>query len=466
MGQSCLQRIARAGSPLQAVREAALRVLRLIDRVGAFADPVIPPERADNRPEVSSLIRRAGAEGAVLLKNNGVLPLAPAAGSTIAVIGPNATTAQIMGGGSAQLNPHYRVAPLEALREAVAADVSVVYELGAVNRRLAALYEGKVEIDFFDGKDLQGPVRHHVRSGEALFMFVGDEMPGFAPLNYSARLRCDASAAGDWRISAEPDRVGSVAPVRQRRTGHRRLGLRTRPRVFQYREQRSLGCRADGSGSEYHLVVEHCSPEKSAQIEVSVLRLGMSPVVGEETMARAVALAARAQTALLFVGRNGEWDGEGLDRSSIELPLRQTELITRVAAVNPNTVVVLQSGSPVAMPWLDQVAAVLQAWYPGQEAGNAIADVLLGKAEPGGRLPQTFPHRLEDDPAFLNYPGEAGHVRYGEGIYLGYRYYEKKKIAPLFPFGHGLSYTQFQCGALKLDAARLAPGITSRSRST
>ena len=212
------------------------------------------------------------------------------------------------------------------------------------------------------------------------------------------------------------------------------------------------------AGQTYDLVVEHCSPEKTPQIEVSVLRVGLSPVVGEETMARAVALAARAQTALLFVGRSGEWDGEGLDRSSIELPLQQNELITRVAAVNPNTVVVLQSGSPVAMPWLDQVAAVLQAWYPGQEAGNSIADVLLGKAEPGGRLPQTFPHRLEDDPAFLNYPGEAGHVRYGEGIYLGYRYYEKKKIAPLFPFGHGLSYTQFQCGALKLDAARLAPG--------
>jgi beta-glucosidase len=98
------------------------------------------------------------------------------------------------------------------------------------------------------------------------------------------------------------------------------------------------------------------------------------------------------------------------------------------------------------MPWLDQVAALLQAWNPGQEAGNSIVDVLLGKAQPGGRPPQTFPCRLEDDPAFINYPGEGGHVRYGEGLYVGYRCYEKKKIVPLFPFGFGISYTKFRFG--------------------
>ena len=210
----------------------------------------------------------------------------------------------------------------------------------------------------------------------------------------------------------------------------------------------------------YEIVVEHKSPEACNQHSLSVLRLGLSPVVGEEAIGRAVALARSAQAALLFVGRNGEWDGEGLDRTNIDLPHRQNELISRVAAANKNTVVVLQSGSPVAMPWLDQVAAVIQAWYPGQEAGNSIADVLLGKAEPGGRLPQTFPHRLEDDPAFINYPGEGGRVRYGEGLYVGYRYYEKKKIEPLFPFGFGLSYTQFRYGALTLSAETIGSGGT------
>jgi beta-glucosidase len=120
-------------------------------------------------------------------------------------------------------------------------------------------------------------------------------------------------------------------------------------------------------------------------------------------------------------------------------------------------VVVLQTGGPVTMPWLDRVAGVLQAWYPGQECGNAIADVLFGAINPAGKLPQTFPQRLEDNPAFINYPGENGRVQYGEGIFVGYRYYDKKEIAPLFPFGFGLSYTTFHYDNLQLSADTIAP---------
>ena len=443
-----------------ALREASLRLLRLIERVGAFDDPVIPPERADDRPEVRTLIRRAGAEGAVLLKNNGVLPLHPEAESALAIIGPNAATAQIMGGGSAQINPHYRVTPLDALRDAVPPGVKVGYELGGVNQRIATLYEGKVEAEFFGNKDFSGPAVHNRVTSEGLFMFVGRETPGFSPMNYSARLRSTyrPKESGDYQVSligSGPSRLfvnGKLtADAWKSQAGYEYFGVAN--------NEVAATVRMD-AGQAYEFVVEHTSPETRNQHSLSVLRLGLSPVVGEEAIGRAVALARSAQTALLFVGRNGEWDGEGLDRTNIDLPHRQNELISRVAAANKNTVVVLQSGSPVAMPWLDQVAAVIQAWYPGQEAGNSIADVLLGKAEPGGRLPQTFPHRLEDDPAFINYPGEGGHVRYGEGLYVGYRYYEKKKIEPLFPFGYGLSYTQFRFGALTLSAGSIGPGET------
>jgi beta-glucosidase len=161
---------------------------------------------------------------------------------------------------------------------------------------------------------------------------------------------------------------------------------------------------------------------------------------------------------ILCVGANGEWDSEGQDRPDLGLPGAQDELIARVSAANPRTVVVLQTGGPIAIPWLDDVGAVLQAWYPGQECGNAIADVLFGAAEPGGRLPQTFPARLEDNPAFLNYPGENGRVTYGEGLFIGYRYYDKKRITPLFPFGHGLSYTTFAFGEPRLSADSIGPG--------
>jgi beta-glucosidase len=142
----------------------------------------------------------------------------------------------------------------------------------------------------------------------------------------------------------------------------------------------------------------------------------------------------------------------------MDLVGRQDELIARVAAANRRTVVVLQSGGPVAMPWLGRVAAVLQAWYPGQECGNALADVLFGAADPGGRLPQTLPFRLEDSPAFLNYPGENGRVRYGEGLFVGYRYYDARRIEPAFPFGYGRSYTTFGYANLRLSTARLEPG--------
>ena len=165
--------------------------------------------------------------------------------------------------------------------------------------------------------------------------------------------------------------------------------------------------------------------------------------------------------AVVFAGLNAEWDNEGLDRSGISLPHSHNALIARVVAANPRTVVVLQAGSPVALPWLLEVAAVLQAWYPGQECGNAIADVLLGAAEPGGRLPQTWPVRLEDTVVFgnpLHYLGMDGHVVYAEGVFTGYRHYQQQNIAPLFPFGHGLPCTQFAFGALRLASTELQPG--------
>ena len=162
----------------------------------------------------------------------------------------------------------------------------------------------------------------------------------------------------------------------------------------------------------------------------------------------AVAAARQADIAIIFAGRNGEWDTEGADLPNMTLPGRQDALIDAVARANPNTIVALQTGGPVEMPWLGDVASVVQFWYPGQEAGNAIADVIFGDAEPGGRLPQTFPVRFSDNPAFSQdpeiYPGLDGKVRYEEGLFIGYRHYDKSGISPLFPFGFGKSYTSFE----------------------
>jgi beta-glucosidase len=187
------------------------------------------------------------------------------------------------------------------------------------------------------------------------------------------------------------------------------------------------------------------------------LAFGHQPPHAKDMIAEAVKLARNSDVVVLVAGLTGEWESEGFDRVDMKLPGAQNELIERVSKANKNTIVVLNAGSPVEMPWIDKVPAVLQLWYNSQEQGNALADVLFGDVNPSGKLPTTFPVRLEDNPAYINYPGENGKVRYGEGIFVGYRYYDKKDIEPLFPFGHGLSYTSFKYSNLRLSAKSLTP---------
>ena len=182
------------------------------------------------------------------------------------------------------------------------------------------------------------------------------------------------------------------------------------------------------------------------------VRLGVVPPLGDDAVELAAQAARKAQAALVFVGLNADWESEGHDRQHMDLPGRQNELVSAVASRNPSTVVIVNAGAPVTMPWIEEVAAVMHVWYPGQEYGNSVTDLLFGEANPAGRLPITFPKRLQDTPAFTNYPGQGGQVRYGEGIFVGYRYYDFKDVEPLFPFGHGLSYTSFAYSDLQIVA--------------
>ncbi|HMO59762.1 MAG TPA: glycoside hydrolase family 3 C-terminal domain-containing protein, partial [Roseiflexaceae bacterium] len=213
-----------------------------------------------------------------------------------------------------------------------------------------------------------------------------------------------------------------------------------------------------------HQVRVAYQPAASGMLGGSV-RIGFRKPLPATSVAEAAAVAARADYAIVCVGTNGEWETEGADRWGLALPGRQDELVQAVARANPNTIVLLQTGGPILMPWLAEVPVVLQAWFPGQEAGHAIADVLLGHADPGGRLPQTFPARLEDDPVHpeqpdRQYPGTDGHVEYREGLYIGYRHVDQAGLTPLFPFGFGLSYTSFELGAPRISHPTLQPGDT------
>ncbi|MGA2283715.1 MAG: glycoside hydrolase family 3 C-terminal domain-containing protein [Candidatus Dormibacteria bacterium] len=190
----------------------------------------------------------------------------------------------------------------------------------------------------------------------------------------------------------------------------------------------------------------------------SALEVVHEEATGAAGIDRAVELARGADAAIVVVGTDGEWESEGYDRDTMDLPGGQDELVARVAAASPRTVVVVNAGSPVGMPWADKAGAVLQAWFAGQEYANALVDVLLGETDPGGRLPTTLPLRLEHTPAFGNFPGESSEVHYGEGLLIGYRWYEARRLPVRFPFGHGLSYTTFVIGAPRLSSTRLAAG--------
>jgi len=443
----------------EAVADSARRLLRLIARVGALDNPAIADEQAIDRPEHRALIRRAGAEGVVLLKNDGLLPLELNAGQRVALIGPNARTAQIMGGGSAQVNAHYRVAPLDGLL-AQAGAAEIVCDTGCVNYKQLPLLPGPIAVEYFNSTDLSGEVvaRQEIAAGE--LMWFMDVLPGVNPWQFSARLttRFTPEAGGEHHFgltSAGLSRlyVDDTLLVDNWRAWQKGGSY------FGFGSDEVAGAAELRAGQSYEVRVEFAFPPPGA-VSIKALRVGLARPLGDEAVEAAVLAAAQADVAVLFVGLTGEWDSEGNDRPHMDLVGRQNELIARVAAANPNTIVVLQTGGPVAMPWLARVGAVVQAWYPGQECGNAIADVLTGRVNPAGRLPQTFPVRLEDNPAYLNYPGENGRVVYGEGIFVGYRYYDKKRIAPLFPFGHGLSYTTFAYDNLRLSADTLAPGET------
>jgi beta-glucosidase len=188
--------------------------------------------------------------------------------------------------------------------------------------------------------------------------------------------------------------------------------------------------------------------------------VGARPVSSRDLVVeRAVAAAADADVAVVIVGTDDDWETEGEDRTTMALPGDQDALVTAVVAANPNTIVVVNAGSPVMMPWLDAVPAVLQIWFPGQTIGDALADVLTGVEEPGGRLPLTFPVRLEDTPAFAHHPGRDGRAVYAEGTFIGHRWYDREGIAPLFPFGHGLGYTTFSFGEARVEGT-IDDGVT------
>jgi beta-glucosidase len=457
--------------PAETVRLRALNMLRLMERVGSLDDHRPHMEHADDRPEHRALIRRAGAEGMVLLKNDGLLPLAGPQGK-IAVIGPNAKIAQIMGGGSAQLNPHYAISPWQGLAARLGED-ALAFAQGCTNHRWEPIWTGDMVVDFYASPNLTGPVVHSEPLTEAATFWIPPFGGGKVdPANFSARIRGSytPTESGLHRFGIYSAGFSKLF-VDGRLVADAWSGWTKGRTVFEEGCDEVVG-EVDLTAGTAHQVMIEFGVRPSDNLVLSALRAGIGRPLGDADIAEAARVAATAETAVVFVGRSGEWDTEGSDLQGIALPGRQDELVAAVIAANPRTVVVLQTGGPVELPWMADAPAILQAWYPGQECGNAIADVLFGDAEPAGRLPQTFPKRWEDNPTRSQdpeiYPGLNGHVRYEEGLLIGYRHYDRQGIEPMFPFGHGLGYTSFDLSDLRVardgDGARVSLTLTNNGK--
>jgi beta-glucosidase len=438
---------------------AARRMLRMIVRSGKLDDPPMLPAGSVNTSEHQALARELAEDSITLLKNEGdVLPLDTARIKSIAVIGLNAAEARIGGGGSSYLEPPYRVSPLEGLRAKLGDAVQIGYEPGCDNFVEPPILKSEhltppggeghgLRAEFFSNTDF---------SGEAVAERV-DAKLDFWHLPVPKSVSKDAFSVRWTGTFTAPDTGRHVFKLIN--AGICRLYLDGDPVLETTSDPQAppewmLGHATAYvelvEGRVYDIKVEYVKP---GDVEHSALylRFAYAPEP-DERLERAVELAQQSDVAIVFAGMPQGFESEGGDRPYMHLPGPQDELIETVAQANPNTIVVLNCGSPVTMPWIDDVSAVVLAYYPGQEGGNAVANVLVGEANPSGKLSVTFPRRYEDNPTFINYPG-AKEVRYGEGIFVGYRYYDAKDVEPLFPFGFGLSYTTFEYSDLQVPEA-------------
>ena len=471
----------RAGLvPEHMVDDKVARVLQVARRVGALTGPNgdagtgadAPPAAAaanGDGPALMSpaLLRRAVAASFVLLHNDGAaLPLDPAGIRSVALIGPNAVHPVIQGGGSARVIPAAAPAPARALQAVLGARASVTTAPGCWTWRSVpeppqgsvtdpVTGEPGVRLEFRT-PDGELTASEH-RNATALAWWDG--LPPGVGWGESGVIRLRAAfqppvsgpyllgASGVGRITITVD--GTVAAQGETPVPADPVETMTRP--GEIRAQVALA-----AGQAAEIAVEF-HPAANCQGPLA-LRLGVTPSADAETlMAEAVATAAAADVAIVVVGSAETSESEGYDRDTLALPGRQDELVTRVAAANPRTIAVVNAGMPVLTPWADQVAALLYAWLPGQAMGEALADVLLGHAEPGGRLPVTLPAAEADCPVLHAQP-HGDRLDYAEGLLIGYRGYDAAGTAPRVPFGHGLGYTSWDYESLTGTDRHLAPG--------
>ncbi|HWK27606.1 MAG TPA: glycoside hydrolase family 3 C-terminal domain-containing protein [Solirubrobacter sp.] len=434
-----------------AVDDKVLRLLRLAARVGALdLTPTSHSPRSWSEDEIAAELRATAAASFVLARNHGaLLPMTTSSLRRVAVIGPNAATARTLGGGSATVFPPYTVSPLEGIRSAL--HVEVTYAPGVkTSSRLAVAPVERAEVRFLaaDGTPIATETR---ATGQ--FTWLGTLPPGTAAIEVRTTLTADTAGEHVLGCSGVGRHTLTV-------DGTERFAVDLPPApgadlgdALFAPPQHGVPLALD-AGAALDVVLRH-EPSGPA----AALQLNFEPPFGDPDAEfdRAVQLARDADIAIVVVGTTAEVESEGHDRTSLALPGRQDDLVRAVNAAQPRTIAVVNAGAPVLLPWFDRVPATLLTWFGGQELGHALADVVFGHAEPGGRVPSAWPATEDGLPSTTP---QDGVLRYDEGLAIG-----RHGATPVrIPFGHGLGYTHWDYLAMAGNRVRLVNSGTRRGR--
>jgi len=438
--------------PIKTIDDKVKRILTVEFKLGLFDQPEwIENPSLVNTPQNRKIAYQASLESIVLLKNDkNILPFKQNAIKTLAVIGPSAAKARTGGGGSAYVTPIDPVTPLDALRKKLP----------------------NVKIEFAQGIILEGDAE----GIENEFLFTDQTMKkkGLSAEYYNNKnlegepklKRIDKNVKFQWDDKGPAKEIGEdnfsvrwSGYVKAPKTGSYNLRTSTDDGVRLYFEDKLVIDDWNNHAVETRNYTVQLEEGKLYKIKMEYYEDGGGAVAvlgwnkpGNNLFDEAVAAAKKADQVLLFVGTSDQIETEGRDRDDLVLTDGQDELITKVAEVNPNVVVVLTTGAPVVMDkWISKVSGLVEMWFAGTEGGSAIADVLLGNYNPSGKLPVTFPKRWEDCSAYLTYKTFPARTYYADDIYVGYRHFDTKNIEPLFPFGFGLSYSSFEYSNLSVN---------------
>jgi beta-glucosidase len=457
-----LQAAVQAGQvPMSRLDDMVTRILTEEFRFGLFdRQQTGTPSSVVTDAQHAAVARTAAEQGTVLLKNtNSVLPLNTGTTKSIAVIGDDAgKDAMSVGGGSAAVTAPYVVTPYDGIKARAGSGVNVQYAQGTppANGQLPAVPSQYLSPVSGGGQGLTAQYYNNMTLSGTPVLTRTDPNVDF---NWGSNATSPGPGVNATQWSAKW--TGTViAPA----TGTYTFSLTSDDgsRLFVNGQQVIDNWRDQGANTETGTVSLTAGTPVSIEVDYyqnggsDSVTLGWQPPGQPSPIDQAVALARSSDVAVVFAS---DFESEGSDLGGIDLPGQQNQLISAVAQANPNTIVVLNTGSAVTMPWVDSVRGVLEAWYPGQEDGNAIASVLFGDTNPSGKLPVTFPKSLSDVPASTpaQWPGVNGQVQYSEGLDVGYRWYDAKNIQPLFPFGAGLSYTSFAFSHLVVGPGDLSP---------